>query len=210
MGILGGLLAVPDSVYQQMVDTYRGAGVSAEFLPKGNQETVEGTPCIKIVGQDINLVMIRARGMQKGGGFSIGPSISSSKQTTWPKFHFDHLVRGIRGRNPSDLAAELRATTKGLIQKKVVDLKWEGGRLAGVLNSDAGLRDELLRNQVEEVKTETLEKIDCVRIEYTAKVKNIVEIKGVIVKTADTRFENLPPIEIFRICNTIARHTTSV
>jgi len=61
----------------------------------------------------------------------------------WRDAHF--LVRGERVERGPRLRAELREIKKGLFGKGLAGLRWEGGRLAEVLNGDAELHGWLLR-----------------------------------------------------------------
>ena len=214
MGILGKLFATPIEAYEGLLDVYKKAGLDVELLPKDSPETIEGSPSIKITGRDVELVQIKfpTRGIvQKGGGTSIGPPVlSRSKTTTWPKLRFHHIIRGLEGRKLEDVKAKLNASTKGLVRKKVVDVTWEGGRLAEALKADGDLKKELIDQGAADVKVTPDEKNDCIRVEYNAKVKNIIEKKGMIVKKTKTRFEDLPSIEVFNICDRIVGHVKAV
>lgn len=214
MGILGKLFATPIEVYEGLLDVYKKAGLDAELLPKDSPETIEGSPSIKVTGRDVELVQIKSptRGiMQKGGGTSIGtPGLTRSKKTTWPKLRFHHIVRGLEGQRPEDVKAKLKASTKGLVRKKVLDVTWEGGRLAEALKADGDLKKELIDQGATDIEVTPDEKNDCIRVEYKAKVKNIVEKKGMFIKKTKTRFEDLPSIEVFNICDRIVGHVKAV
>ena len=210
MSLLGKLFSAPPEVYQALLNVYAAGGLSAQLLQKDDPAAYEHTLTIKVAGRYVELVTIHPKsGVSKGGGMSVGPSISKSSSSMKPKFSFYHIVRGLAGRNPADLKAELKPVTKGLISKQTVDLSWEGGRLAATLNSDSELKKQLLQQQASEVSVSADEKNDSVRIEYVAKVKDIVETKGFIVKETTTRFEELPPMGVFEICDKIAGYTKS-
>lgn len=212
MSFLGRLVGTPIELYQGMVDVYTTGGLNVQLLPKDSPEAFDGGPTIKVTGRNVELVTIRFKSgsMNKGRGLEIGPSISGGKELSKPKFDFHHIVRGLAGKSPDDLKAELKASTKGLIRKEVVDVTWEGGRLAAALAADTDLKRRLMEHQASEINVSADEKNNCIRIEYPAKVKDVVEKKGFIVKETTTRFEELPPMGVFEICDSIAAKAKSL
>jgi len=207
MSFLGKLFSTPIELYQGMVDVYSTGGLKVQLLQKGDPEAFDGGPAIKVLGRNIEFVTIRFKSgaMNKGGGMEISPTATMSKKSSKPKFGFTHIVKGLAGKRADDLLAELRASTKGLISKEVVDVTWQGGRLAATLEADADLKRRLIGQQASGVSVAADEKSDCIRIEYDAHVKDVVEKKGFIVKETVTRFEELPPMEVFEICDQIAQ-----
>jgi hypothetical protein len=213
LGILGKLFATPIEVYEGLLDVYTKAGLEAKLLTKDSPETIEGSPSIKVTGRDVELVQIKSptRGItQKGEGLSLGGPLERSKTITYPTFRFHHIIRGLKGRRPEDVKVKLKASTKGLIRKEVVDVTWDGGRLAEALKADVDLKKELIDQGATDIEVTLDEKNDCVRVEYRAKVKNIVEKKGMFVKRTKTRFEDLPSIKVFNICDRIINHVKAV
>ena len=211
MSFLGKLFSAPIEVYQALLNVYVAGGLNVQLLQKDDPGAFGHEHTIKIAGRNVELVTIHPKsGVQKGGGASIGPSFSKSSQAMKPKFSFNHIVVGLAGKNPADLKVELKPVTKGFLSKETVDLSWEGGRLAATLNADPELKRKLLEEQASEVSVSADEKNNAIQIEYVAKVKDIVETKGFVVKQTTTRFEELPPMGVFEICDKIAGYAKSV
>ncbi|MGH9876391.1 MAG: hypothetical protein ACRD5H_02030 [Nitrososphaerales archaeon] len=66
-------------------------------------------------------------------------------------YYQTHFIVAGNGRLFEDrLIARTRKKTKGVIRKEVVDLRWEGGRIAERLNSDSNLKSLLTTVLLEE------------------------------------------------------------
>ena len=112
-------------------------------------------------------------------------------------------------RNENDLKAEVKEKTEGLISKKLVDIKWEGGILAGLLNGDTELKNMIMTSSVVPLKVEPDRKNNCVHIINEKGIKIIIRSGGIFIKKAETRAENFPPIETLNVIDKISDYVKS-
>jgi len=104
----------------------------------------------------------------------------------------------------SEYKVEWKPVRKGLLSREIVDLRWEGKELAQMLNSDADLKDALLRMknkfQEEEVplhlEIKPFRKHQCIRIR---------QIDGVLSPVAA-----FPTAETFETFDRIAKHVRNI
>jgi hypothetical protein len=204
---------IPKEVFRDLLAHYQKAGLSAELLEPDSSETIRGEKAIKISGRKFDLVILKfaSGSIGAGRGFSIGPSISKQVTKMGPtNINFHYIVKGIGKRNENDLEAEAKEKKEGLISKKLVDIRWEGGRLAGLLNSDSELKNIIIKSGVAPLKVEADRKNDCIRIINEKGIRITIESSGIILKKTETRAENLPPIETLDVIDKIADHVKSI
>jgi len=206
------MFGIPEEVFRDLVKHYQNAGVNAVLLEKDSPETIEKEKAIKIDGRRFNLVILKfasgSIGAGRGGGFE--PTISKKVTKTHPNLRFHHVVKGMGKRSESDLKAEVKEKKEGFISKKLVDINWEGGKLASLLNSDAELKNMIMRTGSSSLKVEPDKKNDCVRIIHEKGIDVIVESGGVFIKKTETRAENFPPVETLDIIDRITEHVKSI
>ena len=206
------MFGIPEEVFRDLVKHYQNAGLNAVLLEKDSPDTIDKEKAIKISGRKFDLVILKfASGSiagGKGGGF--GPTISKKVTKTHPNIRFHHVVRGMGKRSENDLKAEVKEKKEGFISKKLVDVSWEGGKLAGLLNGDAELENMIMRTGSSSLKVELDKKNNCARIIHEKGIDVIVESGGVLIKKTETKAENFPPIETLDIIDRIAEHVKSI
>lgn len=206
------MFGIPKEVFRDLLKHYQNAGLNAVLLEKDSPETIDKETAVKISGRKFDLVILKfASGSiaaGRGGGFE--PTISKKVTKTHPNIRFHHVVRGMGKRSENDLKAEVKEKKEGFISKKLVDIKWDGGKLAGLLNSDAELKNMIMRTGSTPLKVEPDRKNDCIRIIHEKGIDVIVESGGVFIKKTETRAENFPPIETLDIIDRIAEHAKSI
>jgi len=204
---------IPQEVFRDLLAYYQKAGLNAELLEADRPETIPGEKAIKINGRKFDLVILKFAGgsIGAGRGFSIGPSISYQATRMGPtNINFHYILKGLGNRNENDLKAEVKAKTEGFISKRLVDIKWEGGKLAGLLNSDSELKNMIMRSGVVPLKVEADRKNDCARIINEEGIRITIKSSGIIVKKTETTAENFPPIETLDVIDKIADYVKSV
>lgn len=206
------MFGIPKEVFRDLLAHYQNAGINAVLLEKDNPETVDKETAIKINGRNFDLVILKfAKGSMavgRGGGF--GPSISKKVTKTHPTLQFHHIIKSMGNRREDDLKVEMKEKQKGFISKKLVDIEWKGGKLAGLLNGDADLKNMILATGTTSLKVEPDRKNDCVRVIHQKGIDLIVEGGGVFIKKTETRAENFPSIETLDIIDRMAEHVKSV
>ena len=206
------MFGVPKEVFRDLLKHYQNAGIHAVLLEKDSPETIDKEMAIKIGSRQFDLVLLKFAGgsmaVGRGGGFE--PSISKKVTKTHSKIRFHHVVKGMGTISESDLKTEVKEKKEGFIKKKLVDIRWEGGKLAKLLNNDAELKKMIMRTGSSSLKVEPDRKNSCVRIIHEKKIAMIVESGGVFVKKTETRAENFPPIKTLDIVDRIAKHVKSI
>ncbi len=201
---------VAKELYRDLLQHYQSAGLKAEWLDKKNPEVVGKKAAIKIDGRNFDLVMPKG-GSSVGRGGGIGPpTISKKVKKTWSGMSFHHIMKGLGGRSQDDLNAKMKAQKKGLVSKKLVDVHWEGGKLAGLLNGDAELKTRILETGTDKLAVEADLKNDVVRVILRKKIRWTTTSKGVVVKKTETTVDNFPPILTLDIVDGIAEHVRSI
>jgi hypothetical protein len=205
-GIAMGFLGLPEEVYSDLVKHYQSGGIAASLIDKESPETVGGEKAVKIEGRNVSLVIPKfAMGSissGKGGGF--GPSISKQVTITHPVVNFQHIVKGVMPKDDNEMSANLVPTKKGFLSKEIVGVKWEGGRVASLLNADPELNKRILSRGIDSLKVEGDSKNGCLRIVLREKIDFVTQSSGFIVKDTKNRAEKLPSLETFDIIDTIA------
>jgi hypothetical protein len=201
-----GLLGLPEEVYTDLVKHYQSGGITASLIDKESPETVGREKAVKIVGRNISLVIPKfAMGSVGGGkGLDIGPSFSKNVSITHPVVNFIHIVKGVAPRDDKEMSATLVPEKKGFLSKEIVGVKWEGGRVASMLNADAELNKNILRRGIDSLKVEGDTKNGVLRIVLRDKIDVVTESSGFIVKETKNRAEKLPSLEDFDIIDRIA------
>jgi hypothetical protein len=206
------VFGIPKEVFSDLVDHYNSLGISARLVEKNEPEAIGGETTIKIGGRQFDAVFLKFAGgsMAGGGGFSVGPSISKQVKKTSPKLDFNHIMIGLQGKSEEDLKAEMEEEKTGFITKKLVNIKWKGGRLANVLNDDSELKKKILDSQTTSFKVEPDMKNNCVKIIHQKEIQLTYEFGGVFVKTAKTSAKDFPPISTIDIVDRIAEHAKTL
>lgn len=206
------MFGIPQEVFRDLLRHYQNAGLNAVLLGKDNPETIEKETAIKIGGRKFDLVILKFAGgsmaVGRGGGF--GPTISKKVEKTHPNLRFHHIIKDMGNRSESALKAELKEKKEGFISKKVVDVNWEGGMLAHLLNNDTELKNMIMRTGSTQLKVEADRKNDCIRIIHEKEIDMIVESGGAFIQKTETRAENFPPVETLDIIDRIATYAKSV
>jgi len=200
------LLGLPEEVYTDLVKHYQSGGITASLLDKESPETVGREKAVKIEGKNVSLVIPKfAMGSisgGKGGGF--GPSISKNVTITHPVVNFHHIVKVVTPKDDKEMSANLVVEKKGLLSKEIVGVRWEGGRIASMLNSDPGLNKRILSCGIDSLKVEGDSKNGCLRIVLRDKIDFVTESSGFLVKQTKNRAEKLPSLMTFEIVDSIA------
>lgn len=206
------MFGIPKEVFSDLIGHYNSLGISARLVEKDEPEAVDGETTIRISGRKFDAVFLKFAGgsMAGGGGFSIGPSISKQVKKTSPKLDFNHIMMGMQGKSEEDLKAEMEEEKTGLITKKLVNIKWKGGRLANVLNNDVELKKKILDSQTTSFRVEPDMKNSCVKIVHQKEIQLTYEFGGVFIKTAKTSAKNFPPITTIDIVDRVAEHVKSL
>jgi hypothetical protein len=83
-------------------------------------------------------------------------------------------------------------------------VKWEGGRVASMLNADLELNRRIVERGISSLKVEGDCKNGCLRIVLQDKIDMVTESSGFLVKETKNRAEKLPSLEVFDIIDGIA------
>jgi len=200
---------IPNEIFRDLLAYYQQAGLNPEILESNNPQTIPGEKSIKVNGRKFDLVVLKFAGgsIGFGRGGTIGPSIGFQQQNIGPTLiNFNYIVKGMINANENDLKAELKVKTEGFISKKVVDVHWEGGLLAGQLNGDLELKDIIMKSSVIPLKVEPDKKNNYVNIINEHAVREIITRSGIIVQKSETRVENFPPMATLDVVDKIATY----
>lgn len=202
-------IGLPKYGYDDLLQHYQDGGLDAELLEKDSPETIGKKRAIKVGGRHFDLVIPRflsgtARHSHSAELFAITKSKSKGQQV----IGFQHIVRGLGGRSEGDLNAKAKPNWKGLRKKELLDVQWDGGKLAGVLNSDTELKTIILKNKTAPLKVKADPKNDCLRIIHKKKIFLIVEQSG--FRKAKKRAVGFPPVEALDAIDRIAQHAQAI
>ncbi len=200
----------PKELYRDLLEHYQSAGLKVEWLDKKSPEVVGKKAAIKIDGRNFDLVHPQGSVMP---GKEVGRSAILRKKVekTWTPMRFHHIMKGLGGRSQDDLKAKMKAKKKGLASKKIVDVHWKGGKLAGLLNGDAKLKTLILETGTDKLAVKADPKNDCVRVILQRNIRVTETWRGVRgVYKSESTFDNLPPIPTLDIVDGIADHVRSV
>lgn len=171
---LVGLYALCDHLVAQ--------GIRARVLDDGDPERPEkrflerDLGWVKVEERAVSLVAIRFGGTlglhpsNWSTSFALGPVPLSSKKIHPVQYHF--VVPKDPTASPRAFEAKLRVETSGLLRREVTGVRWDGGRMAGVLAADKSLRRDL-RDTIaphEGVKVVPDERARFVRIVYRGRL----------------------------------------
>jgi len=204
---------IPSEVFRDLLAYYQNAGLNVELLETDNPQTIPGEKSIKVSGRKFDLVILKyaSGSIGAGRGFTVGPSIGYQRQSLGPtNINFNYIVKGMSNMNEDNLKAQAKEKTEGFISKKLVDIHWEGGMLAGQLNGDTELKNMIMKSSVVPLKVEPDKKNNCVHIINETRIRIIIQRSGIIVQKAETRAENFPPIETLDVIDKIATYVKSV
>jgi len=200
---------IPSEVFRDLLAYYQTAGLNVELLETDNPQTIPGEKSIKVSGRKFDLVILKyaSGSIGVGRGFTVGPTIGYQRESLGPtNINFHYVVKGISIMNEGDLEAQVKEKTEGLISKKLVDIHWEGGILAGQLNGDIELKNMIMKSIAVPLKVEPDKKNNCVHIINEKSIRIIIQRSGIIVQKTETRAENFPPIEILDVIDKIATY----
>ncbi len=190
---------------ERLCEHLRKMGIDAEVLPSGSPEEIGGyrtfrsggsnAGCIKVKGQNVDLVQLLMRGMA-------GPMGAAGV------FDVHFVVRGNLEGKEEQLKAEAKEKKEGFVKKKLIDVQWKGGRLAELLNEDGELRNLLIKAG-ESPEIELDQKHQCVRVAtyLTSKTKGVSI--GPIPTVGKTEFE-FPSRELVEASDRIGKHIRSL
>ncbi len=110
-------------------------------------------------------------------------------------------LKGNLTRSPAEFDTSLKGEKKGFISRKLVDVSWTGG-LSDDLTPNRVLRDQLLKNGVDNLKIEAKPQANCVKISHIHQVR-FERWKG------NVSYTELPSILKFNTIEMIALHIRS-
>lgn len=186
-------------------DYLRQIGVNATIVESGSSEAVSGFTslgCVKIEGKDIDLVQVARQPL---GG-----------DTLRALYQYHYIVRAKVEGLEDRLKAQAKPVTKGLFSKEVVDLKWEGGELAGLLNADSELKKTMLKEELDKMVLKVDKKQQYVSITHPPKIPRQWSVGignlPMIPIGGGTRIgrTDFPSIDEFEAYNRIAQHIRSI
>ena len=159
---------------EALCEYYQGLGIKASILPDKSADAVEkglirqDMGYIIVTGRNFDLVTIRMKGTTSGSydlGSVRGVPIAS-KQKIPIEYH--HIVR-TNFADEKALKATLRKKTKGVIDREVTAVSWEGGRFATTLNSNADLNASIVKfiTPQDDLKVEPDKKNKLIRIVFS-------------------------------------------
>jgi hypothetical protein len=168
-------------------------------LTKGPLSSGRSLGCIKIRNRNLDVVQIE------------GPEDIDVGRLTY-LYHF--IVHTSSDGLEQALKAEIKPVTKGFLNKKTIDIRWEGGELARRLNCDSQLKSMLLKiglDQLPIIEIGADKANNCVRITRTPIIKwgtGPRKRGGPSVLLAVGR--KFPTQEEFEAYDRIAHHTRSM
>lgn len=153
---------------------YQELGIKASVLPEKSPEAVEkghikqDMGYIKVAGREFDLVTIRWKGTTRGS-YDLGNvrGIPIGTKDKIP-FEYHHIFRAEIAKEGA-IKAKLKKKTKGIVGKEVIDISWEGGQLAEMLNLNNEIKSAILRfiQNEDSMKIEPDKKNKIFRIVYS-------------------------------------------
>ncbi len=203
---------IPKEVFRDLLAFYQSYSINASLIDKHSAETIGKKTSIKIDGRNFDLVTLKfVRGyMSASRGFSLSPTISKKGKKSHPTIQFNYVIKDMGNISEDDIRVEMNEEKTGFVSKKLVNIEWEGGRLAGLLNGDAGLKQKILTMGTTLLRVEPDRKNDIVSIIHRKKIDMIAESSGIFLKIWKNRAENLPSIETLDIIDKIAEHVNLI
>lgn len=189
---------------ESMCEHLQRMGIDAEVLPPGSPEEIGGfgtlgsnAGCIKVKGQNFDLVQLVMRG-------TMGPMVVGGAG----EFAAHFVVRGNLEGLKKQLKVKAKEKKTGFVTKKLINIKWEGDRLADLLNKDGEL-EKLLITAGKSPESEVDQKNQCVRlITSLPSVTKGVSI-GPMPPVGKKSFK-FPSKEFIEASNRIAKHVNSI
>lgn len=164
------LQRLPKEVYTDLVNHYRESGIEAAYVEREAPEMLDENRELRISGRNVDLVIPSLAGTYVERRGRTGTSARSEPGPAHPEVDFYHIVRGVPTTGKSEVDASLVTQTREGPSRELLDLAWEGGRLASQLNSDVDLRQRLLDHGVDNLRFESDPKNQCIRIVHRAPV----------------------------------------
>jgi len=181
---------------KELCEHLRRIGVDSTLLESGSIDTIE-RQCIKVEGRNIDFVQVQSL-----------PSTSGRPSELCYQYHY--VVRV----NVKGLESKLKAEVKppaywklDLIEKRVVDFKWEGGELAQMLNADFDLKNKMLKGGLDKLVMSADKEHQCVRIMHTPGTWTTITVGSVSLAVGRKAF---PTREDFEAYDKIAQHIRSI
>lgn len=155
---------------------------------------------VKVEGRSIDAVRlcITTESPWGQGKVDYWPSARASDRVT---YFISYLVHGENVKNlEDDLKAETWQIKVGLFEKKVTGFEWKGGRLAGILNADSDLKNQLSKMGLPHL------------IIMPHKDEQHVEIRTstIVADEQTVRSAVFPTPEAFDAYDRVARHIRSI
>ncbi len=194
---------LPNGVFKALLAYYQNAGLNAELLEPDNPDTIPGEKAIRISGRKFDLVILKFASGSIAPQKGLSADSPKTKNIALTNVNFNYIIKGFGRLNENNLKAQVKMKTEGFLSKRVLDMHWEGGRLADQLNSDINLKDMIMGLRFLPLKVEPDPKNNCIRV---------INEKGIriIMRSWDdeqTRVEELPQIEILNVLDKIADYT---
>jgi hypothetical protein len=209
----------------KLSDHLRQIGLDATLLPLGSPEAVgprwkkgsfvsgQSLGCIKIRKRNLDLIQVEKTRTEEPS-FTGGPGGPGDLDLGRLAYLYHFIVRADVEGLERAFKADVKLITKGLLNRKATDFKWEGRELAQRLNLDSQLRNMLLKNGLDnlpviEVRVDKANK--CVRITRTPPIPKWTY--GPTGREAASRLtvgREFPTREEFEIYDRIAHHTRSM
>lgn len=201
-----GLQGLPSEVYTDLVKHYQSGGITAYLVDEDSPETVGREKAVKIEGKNVNLVIPRCEKDSLANGISGGfdPTIGKKVTVAHPVVNFHHIVKGMMPRDENEINANMVVEKRGLLSMEIVGVRWEGGRVASMLNTDPDLKKIILSGGIDSLKVEEDCTNRCLRIVLQDKIEVVTESSGFLIKQTKNRAEKLPSLMTFEIVDQIA------
>lgn len=193
-------------------DHLRQIGINATILesesPKGISSTLSlGAPTlslgfVKIEGKDIDLIQVDRQ---------------PTGNTGQMMYQYHYVVKANVEGLENKLKAESKPITKGMFSKEVIDLRWDGGEIAQLLNADSELKKILLKEELDKIIVRADRKQQSVSITHPPKIPRQVSVSIGGLPTIPIRGggmtvgrKEFPTLEEFEAYNRIAHYVRGI
>jgi hypothetical protein len=207
----------------ELCEHLRQIGVEATVLDLKSPEAIHHTPtmhiiysmknipplgCVKVEGRNIDLVEVcRFFG---GSASTVGFGGSASGGGPLLTYRYNYVVKANVGNLKDKLKAEAKPIKTGLLNREIIEYKWEGGELAQLLNADSELKNMLLGLGAPHLRVIPNKKDQYVEITPTVSSTTIV-ISGIPVKEdIIVGRKEFPTREAFEAYDRIAQNIRSI
>jgi hypothetical protein len=173
-----------DALINELCEHLRQMGINATVVESESPEAIGRLVTfalgnVKVEGRNLDLVQVgkisaTARDKEDGGygersGQKLQPGESGYTRERGQgsiKYDYHYVVRAKVASLERKLKAEFKPIEKrkGFFGKEVVGFQWEGGDLAQRLNSDADLKNMLLKEKIQRLLIKPEKEHQCVRI----------------------------------------------